>query len=62
MWVLVISLYLAQPYGQIQSKGIIQAPQSSYEACLRERDRIKATWYTDGYKVSPRCIYLKNYN
>jgi hypothetical protein len=62
MWVLVISLYLAQPYGQIQSKGIIQAPQTSLEACQRERDRIKATWYTDGYRVSPRCIYLKNYN
>jgi len=61
MWVLIISLYLTQPYGQIQSKGIIQAPQQSYEVCMRERDRIKATWFTDGYKVSPRCIYINNY-
>jgi hypothetical protein len=61
MWVLIISLYLTQPYGQIQSKGIIQAPQRSYEACMHERERIRATWYTEGYRVSPRCIFIKNY-
>jgi hypothetical protein len=61
MWVLVISLYLAQPYGFTQSQGVIQAPQTSYENCVHERERIKATWYTDGYKVSPRCIYVKYY-
>jgi hypothetical protein len=62
MWVLIISLYLHQPLGQTQSKGVIQAPQPSYETCLREKDRIRETWYTDGYKVSPRCIYIKHYS
>ena len=62
MWVLIISLYLSQPLGQTQSKGVIQAPQPSYETCIHERDRIKATWYTDGYKVSPRCVFIKHYN
>jgi hypothetical protein len=27
MWVLIISLYAAQPLGHVQSQGIIQAPQ-----------------------------------
>jgi len=62
MWILIISMYLAQPLGQTQSKGIIQAPQPDYESCIRERDRIRATWYTEGYKVSPRCVYVKHYN
>lgn len=62
MWILIISLYLNQPLGQTQSKGIIQATQTSYEQCQHERDRIRATWYTDGYRVSARCIYLKHYN
>lgn len=62
MWILVISLYLAQPYGQTQSKGIIQAPQHNYEDCQRERARVSATWYTDGYKVSARCIYIQHYS
>ena len=62
MWVLIISLYAAQSLGQVQSQGIIQAPQPSYETCMRERDKVRATWYIDGYRVSPRCIYIKHYN
>lgn len=62
MWILMISLYLHQTLGQTQSKGVIQAPQPSYETCLRERDRIRATWYTDGYRVTARCIYIKHYS
>ena len=62
MWVLIISLYLTQPLGQVQSKGIIHVPQTSYEACLKERDRIRSTWYIDGYRVSPRCVFVKHYN
>lgn len=61
MWVLLISLYLGQPLGQTESRGIIEAPQPSYEQCQRERERIRATWYTDGYRVSPRCIWIKHY-
>ncbi len=61
MWVLIISMYLSQPYGFTQSQGVIQAPQPSYETCMREKERIRATWYIDGYKVSPRCIYIKYY-
>lgn len=62
MWVLLISLYVHQPLGQTQSKGVIHAPQPSYEQCIHERDRIRTTWYTDGYRVSPRCIYIKHYS
>ena len=61
MWILIISLYMPQPNGLTQSKGIIQAPQSSYDQCIKERDRVKEYWYMDGYRVSPRCVYLKNY-
>jgi hypothetical protein len=58
----MISLYMLQPKTEIvQSKGVIQAPQSSYEQCIKERDRIKEQWRMDGYRVSPRCIYLKYY-
>ena len=53
---------MSQTLGHAQSKGIIQAPQPSHEVCMRERDRIRATWYTEGYKVSPRCVYIKHYN
>jgi hypothetical protein len=62
MWVLIISLYAAQSLGQVQSQGIIQAPQPGYETCMRERDRVRASWHIDGYKVSPRCVYIKHYN
>lgn len=62
MWILIISLYLHQPLGQIQSRGYIEAPQPSYEQCQHERERIQQTWHTDGYRVSPRCIWIKHYN
>jgi hypothetical protein len=53
---------MLQPKTEIvQSKGVIQAPQSSYEQCIKERDRIKEQWRMDGYRVSPRCIYIKYY-
>jgi hypothetical protein len=61
MWVLIISLYLPQPLGHVQSRGVIEAPQPSYEACQRERDRVRSTWFIDGYRISPRCIYVKYY-
>jgi hypothetical protein len=58
----MISLYMLQPKTEIvQSKGVIQAPQSSYEQCIKERDRIKEQWRMDGYRVSPRCVYIKYY-
>ncbi len=62
MWVLLISLYMQQPLGQTQSKGVIHAPMSSYEQCQRERDRVRAVWYVDGYRVSARCIWVKHYS
>lgn len=62
MWVLLISLYLHQPLGQAQSKGIIHAPQSSYEECQRARDRVQQSWHLDGYRTSARCIYIKHYS
>ena len=62
MWILIISLYAHQPLGITQSKGIIQAPQPSYDVCMKERDRIKASWHTDGYTVFPRCVYIKHYS
>jgi hypothetical protein len=62
MWVLLISLYLHQPLGQTQSKGMIHAPQTGYEQCTRERDRVNQYWHMDGYKVSARCIYVKHYS
>lgn len=62
MWVLIISLYIIQPNIILeQSKGEILAPQSSYERCMKERERIKEQWRMEGYRVSPRCIYLKHY-
>jgi len=61
MWVLIISLYMLQPNGLTQSKGIIQAPQLNYEQCIKERNRVKEEWHMDGYRISPRCVYLKNY-
>jgi len=62
MWVLLISLYLGQPLGQTESKGLIHAPHTSYEACLRARDHVQRNWQLDGYKVSARCIYVKYYS
>ena len=62
MWVLLISLYLNQPLGQTQSKGVIHAPQTSYDTCVKERDRIRQAWTMDGYRVSPRCIYVPYYS
>jgi hypothetical protein len=62
MWVLIISLFAAQPLGQTQSKGIIHAPHTSYEQCLRERDRVNQHWHMDGYSVRARCIYVKHYS
>lgn len=59
MWILMISLYLHEPLGQVQSRGVIEAPMPTYEACTRERDRVKHTWYIDQYKISPRCVYVK---
>ena len=52
---------MLQPNGLTQSRGIIQAPQPSYDQCIKERDRVKEHWHMDGYRVSPRCVYLKNY-
>lgn len=62
MWVLLISLYVNEPLGQTQSKGVLQAPQNSYEQCQKERDRVQQYWHIDGYKVSPRCVYIKHYD
>ena len=62
MWVLLISLYLGQPLGQTESKGVIHAAHNSYEQCLKQRDQVRATWHLDGYKVSARCIYVKHYS
>ena len=62
MWILFISLYMIQPNTSlVQSKGVIQAPQSSLEQCYKERDRVKEQWRMEGYRVSPRCVFLKNY-
>ena len=62
MWILFISLYMIQPNTSlVQSKGVIQAPQSSLEQCYKERDRVKEQWRMDGYRVSPRCVFLKHY-
>lgn len=61
MWILIISLYMLQPNGSTQSKGIIQAPQSSYEQCIKARDRVKEEWRMEGYNVNPRCVHMKYY-
>jgi hypothetical protein len=62
MWILFISLYMIQSNTSlVQSKGVIQAPQPSLEQCYKERDRVKEQWHMDGYRVSPRCVYLKHY-
>ncbi len=62
MWVLLISLYLNQPLGQTQSKGVIHAPHNNYETCLLARDQVQRSWHLDGYRVSARCIYVKYYS
>lgn len=63
MWVLLISLYMnAATPDQTQSKGILHAPQSSYEQCLKARDLVQQTWHMNGYRVSPRCVYIKYYS
>jgi hypothetical protein len=62
MWVLLISLYLGQPLGQTESKGMIHAPHTSYEACLKARDQVRATWHLDGYRTTARCIWVKHYS
>lgn len=62
MWVLLISLYVHEPLGHVQSKGVIQAPFAQYESCTRERDRVKSTWRIEGFNISARCIYVPHYN
>jgi hypothetical protein len=62
MWLLLISLYNPQPLGHVQSKGLLQVPQSSYEVCQRERDRVRSTWYIDGYRLSARCVHVPHYS
>lgn len=62
MWILIISLYVHQPLGQIQSKGIIHAPMKNYELCLKERDKVNQYWYIDGYATKARCVYIKHYS
>ena len=62
MWVLLISLYLHQPLGQTQSKGVLQAPFESYERCVAERERVRRDWHLGEYRVSPRCVYVKYYS
>jgi autonomous glycyl radical cofactor GrcA len=48
--------------GQIQSKGVIHVPQTSYDECLKARDRVNSIWRLDGYKTGARCIYIKYYS
>jgi hypothetical protein len=62
MWVLLISLYLPHSLGHVQSKGLIHAPQQSYELCLKARDRVEQTWHMDGYRISSRCVYVRHYS
>lgn len=62
MWVLLISLYVHEPLGHVQSKGVIQAPFAHYEACVKERDRVLTTWHIEGFNIRPRCIYIPHYN
>ena len=62
MWLLLISLYSPLPLGQVQSKGLLQVPTQSYEACTRERDRVRATWFVDGYRLSARCVHVQHYS
>ncbi len=62
MWVLLISLYVLQPLGQVQSKGIIHAPQTDYDTCVKSRDTVTKTWQLDAYKISARCTYIKHYS
>jgi hypothetical protein len=62
MWVLLISLYLGQPLGQTESKGIIHAPHKNYDECLKARDQVRATWQLDGYRLTARCTYIKHYS
>ena len=62
MWVLLISLYVHEPLGHVQSKGVIQAPQTSYEQCQKSRDQVLKTWQIDQYRITPRCVYIKHYS
>jgi hypothetical protein len=60
MWVLIVSLYVT--LGQVQSKGIIHAAHTSHAQCLKARDQVRETWRLDGYKISPRCVYVAHYS
>jgi len=62
MWILLISLYLHEPLGQTQSKGIIHVPQTSYDDCLKQASKVNQSWHLNGYKTSARCIYVKHYS
>ena len=63
MWVLLISMYMnSSIQGLTQSKGMIHAPQQSYDQCLKERDRVNQSWRMDGYRISARCVYIKHYS
>lgn len=63
MWILLISMYMnTSILGQVQSKGVIQAPQAGYEECLRQRDQVQRTWHMDSYRISARCVYIKYYS
>lgn len=63
MWVLLISLYMNSAIqGQTQSKGVLHAPQSSYDQCLKQRDQVQRTWQLDQYRISARCVYVRHYS
>ncbi len=62
MWVLLISLYLMEPLGHVQSKGILHVPQSSYEQCQKTRDTVAQRLQVDGYRTAARCIWIKHYS
>lgn len=63
MWLLMISMWadLQHIPGLTQSHGAIEAPMPTLEKCERERDRVRATWFVDGYRVSARCVYVRHY-
>lgn len=59
----MVSLYMNQAIlGQTQSRGVLMAPHTSYEACLKARDSVRQQWHLDGYRISPRCVYVKHYS